>query len=34
LFYALKEAVRAGRTEEELAEQIGRSPLVEAMQKA
>jgi exonuclease SbcD len=32
LFYSLKEAVRAGRTGEELAEQISRSPVIDAMQ--
>ena len=34
LFYALKEAVRVGRSGEELAEQISQSSLVEIMQKS
>ncbi|HEY3353924.1 MAG TPA: DNA repair exonuclease [Polyangia bacterium] len=34
LFYALKEAVRLGRTAEVLAEQIATSPLVEAVRRA
>jgi len=34
LFYALKEAVRVGRSGEELAEQISQSSLVEIMPKS
>ncbi len=34
LFYQVKEAVRSGKTEEELAERICQSPLVELVQKS